>query len=112
MSVHQAAALVIGRRAMGYDERFVSNDGYILSGPGRNRSKADCKRWRGVHRLTKQCKVASGSEVGIALMGGCKKPTSNSVSSTRRRKTVDVPLQVGDAVVLATVITGQKKVML
>ncbi len=45
---HHAAALVIGRRALGFGERLVCMDGGTLGGPGRSLPRHVPSRWRGV----------------------------------------------------------------
>jgi IS605 OrfB family transposase len=47
-SRHHAAALVIGRRALGFGERLVCMDGSALDAPARMRPRHAASRWRGV----------------------------------------------------------------
>ncbi len=51
MGRHHAAALVIGRRALGICEVLRTSDGAILVGPGRDRPRTDWRRWKDVRRL-------------------------------------------------------------
>jgi IS605 OrfB family transposase len=50
MSAHEAAALVIGRRALGFGERLVDMHGVTLDSPGRMSPRHVPGRWRGVGR--------------------------------------------------------------
>lgn len=54
LDVHHAAALVIGRRAMGYGERLVRSDGVPLDAPARMRPRIEGRRWRGVHKAPQE----------------------------------------------------------
>lgn len=50
MSAHHAAALVIGRRALGFGERLVCMLHGTLDCPARNRPRHVWRRWRGMRR--------------------------------------------------------------
>jgi IS605 OrfB family transposase len=75
MSAHHAAALVIGRRAMGFGERFVCMDGVALDGPARNRTRHLPSRWRTAHRRLQSTAGASQD---------ASRPRARSVRGTRR----------------------------
>jgi IS605 OrfB family transposase len=62
-SRHHAAALVIGRRALGYGERLVCMDGVTLEGPGRNLPRHVPARWRNARpwRAREVASVAVGT---------------------------------------------------
>jgi len=110
MSAHHAAALVIGRRAMGYNESFVAMDGAILTGPARNRPRTEWRRWRGVRRRPREGAQVpedlntAGSGVRAARKGGRKRPATataggaRGLASASGRRTRSVPPQVGGAV--------------
>ncbi|EKV26149.1 hypothetical protein C882_2917 [Caenispirillum salinarum AK4] len=51
MSRHHAAALVIARRAQGFEERFVCMGDKALGGPGRSQPRHLWSRWRNVHLM-------------------------------------------------------------
>lgn len=111
MSAHHAAALVIGRRAMGYGERLVAMDGSTLDGPARNRPRSAWGRWRGVRRLPREGAHApvrtAGSGKGAAERGGRRRPASatggaaGGRAAASGRTTQTVPLQVRGAVAQA-----------
>jgi IS605 OrfB family transposase len=109
MTVHHAAALVIGRAAMGYGERFVAMDGAVLDGPARNRPRVERRRWRGARRLPREAaQVAvrtAGSAVGAALLGVSQDTASGPGRDPGRRRTGNVPQQAWGAVALAAGVT-------
>jgi IS605 OrfB family transposase len=108
MSPHHAAALVIGRAAMGYGERLVRQDGTALDAPGRMRPRNERRRWRGVRRPGQEGAKApvrtARSGTGTALKGGRQRPApavagqGRIPSRTGRGRTGRVPDQVGGAV--------------
>lgn len=61
MSRHHAAALVIGRRALGMGERFVCMGAGALTGPGRNQSRHVASRWRGAKLRRAPAAFAAGA---------------------------------------------------
>ena len=105
MSAHHAAALVIGRRAQGHDERFVAMDGSILDGPARNRPRSEWRRWRGTRRLAREGAkapvITARYGAGTTSAGGLRRSAPHAVSSTGRRRTVDAIPQARGAVALA-----------
>ena len=102
MTVHHAAALAIGRAAMGFGERQVSMDGAGLDAPGRMRPRIDRRRWRGVRKLAREAKVVRTARLGKGISAkGVPKGTAPASSSGRasgRRRTLSVLSQIGDAV--------------
>lgn len=67
LTVHMAAALVIGRRALGYGERLVRSDGVPLDAPARMRPRIEGRRWRGVRKAPQegaQAPVRTAGQVG------------------------------------------------
>lgn len=110
MSAHHAAALVIGRAALGYGERLVDMSGVALDAPARMRPRTERRRWRGVRRLLRETKVArtARSEVGATRRGGPKARASAATAmpsggpDTSGRRTRNVLPQVGGAVALAS----------
>jgi IS605 OrfB family transposase len=105
MSVHHAAALAIGRLAIGYGERFVAMDGAVLDGPARNRPRGERRRWRSVRRLPREAVrpavCTAGSAAGAALPGGRRGPASGPGQDPGRRRTGNVPQPAWGAVALA-----------
>lgn len=78
LDVHHAAALVIGRRAMGYGERLVRSDGVPLDAPARMRPRIEGRRWRGVRKAPQEGAQASvrtaGQVVSIKARAGKSPP--------------------------------------
>ncbi len=67
MTVHHAAALVIGRAAMGMGERLVRQDGTALDAPGRMRPRTERRRWRGVRGLPREGRKSPHAPRGRGL---------------------------------------------
>ena len=110
MSAHHAAALVIGRRALGYGERLAAMDGSILDGPARNRPRGEWRRWRGVRRLPREGAEApartAGSGMGEAWRGGRRRPAADSGPIPGGARTGHVPPPARGAVALASETGG------
>ena len=107
MPPHDAAALVIGRRAMGYGERFVTMDDAILDGPARNRPRTEWRRWRGVRRLAREVPLEGAvrtarSDCEATGTGARQRASRQSGRSSARARIEPHHNQVGDAVVPAT----------
>ena len=107
MTPHDAAALVIGRRAMGYGERFVTMDDAILDGPARNRPRTEWRRWRGVRRLAREVPLEGAvrtarSDCEATGTGARQRASRQSGRSSARARIEPHHNQVGDAVVPAT----------
>ena len=115
MSPHHAAALVIGRAAMGFGERLACQDGTALDAPGRMRPRTERRRWRGVRRLGQEGAPAPArtarSGPGITGRGGRPRPApamareGPSPSRPGRAMARTVQAQVGGAVAPAVTDT-------
>ncbi|CAH2603355.1 transposase [Rhodovastum atsumiense] len=111
MSAHHAAALCIGRKALGHGERLVSMDGTALDSPARMSPRAERRRWRGVRRLSRE---GAHLPVRTAWSGtgtaGKGVPKGTATATTRKarpartgcRSAGTVQPQVGVAVALAS----------
>ena len=80
MSVHHAAAVVIGRKAMGLGERCKVSSGVILTGPARNRVRTDLRRWRGAI-LIKTPQDVPGLAQEVSLEAGSRPKGRNTARS-------------------------------
>jgi IS605 OrfB family transposase len=83
---HHAAALVIGRRALGFGERFVCMDGVTLGGPGRNRPRHVLARWRSVsaRRARKAGKACSPTARSARGRDGGGRPVEGRAPAVSR----------------------------
>jgi IS605 OrfB family transposase len=66
---HHAAALVMGRRALGFGERFVCMDGVTLEGPGRNLSRHVPSRWRHARPWRAQEEALASARTARSVLG-------------------------------------------
>jgi IS605 OrfB family transposase len=112
MSTHHAAALVIGRAAMGFGEKFVAMDGSALTSPARMRPRTERKRWRMIRRLPREVSQetvrTAGSESGLNHdLGLSKDNASVPVRDPGRRRTGSCQASARGAVTLA----GQNSVI-
>lgn len=108
MSRHHAAALAIGRRALGMGERFVCMGAGALAGPGRNRRRRAASRWRGAKlgRTPAAHGPGVGRRRGHARVGRSEDIPADPPSGRSRPGGVGTgagPSQGGDAVAPAAV---------
>lgn len=112
MSRHHAAALVIGRRALGMEERLVCMDGTALDGPARNRPRHRWSRWQEARTwLTRQGldprthrAVGGGNQRGRARRGRYGAASGPGGATVSPGSTGRGPPQVSDAVPLADLV--------
>ena len=113
MSPHHAAALVIGRAALGYGERLVCMDGTDLVSPARMRPRTDRRRWRGVRRLPREgAKVSvrtAGSETRSRQPGSPQGDAFVPFALKDERTTGTRPPSARGAVALATASEAQAR---
>jgi IS605 OrfB family transposase len=113
MSPHHAAALVIGRAALGYGERLVCMDGTDLVSPARMRPRTDRRRWRGVRRLpregTKVSVRTAGSETRSRQPGSPQGDAFVPFALKDERTTGTRPPSARGAVALATASEAQAR---
>lgn len=104
LSVHHAAALVIGRRALGSGERLVCMDGVTLGGPGRNLPRHVPSRWRAVEprRAREGAKVSVRTARSVSGSGGggrsARAGPGRVCRSPRLERTSTTPASGGAAV--------------